>query len=68
MPGPRERRLVIAKIGFLLAGLCLAAAAASAETFKFVALGADQMHAVEVAVDTDDPAVFTFRPVWSPSR
>ena len=30
---------MIAKIVFLLVGLCLAAAAASAETFKFVALG-----------------------------
>ena len=30
--------------------------------------GADQMHAVEVSVDTQDPAVFSFRPIWNPSR
>ena len=30
--------------------------------------GADQMHAVEVHVDTGDPAVFSFRPIWNPSR
>lgn len=27
--------------------------------------GADQMHAVEVSVDTEDPAVFSFRPIWN---
>ena len=27
--------------------------------------GADQMHAVEVSVATDDPAVFGFRPIWN---
>ena len=27
--------------------------------------GADQMHAVEITVDTDDPAVFAFRPIWN---
>ncbi len=30
--------------------------------------GDDQMHAVEVAVDTDDPAVFSFRPIWNPAK
>jgi hypothetical protein len=30
--------------------------------------GDDQMHAVEVAVDTDDQAVFSFRPIWNPQR
>lgn len=30
--------------------------------------GADQMHAVEVMVDTDDPAVFAFRPIWNPGK
>jgi hypothetical protein len=30
--------------------------------------GDDQMHAVEVTVDTEDPAVFSFRPVWNPAR
>jgi hypothetical protein len=30
--------------------------------------GADQMHAVEVGVDTDDPAVFSFRPIWNPAE
>jgi hypothetical protein len=30
--------------------------------------GADQMHAVEVIVDTDDPAIFSYRPVWNPSK
>lgn len=29
--------------------------------------GAEDMHAVEVGVDTDDPAVFSFRPVWNPA-
>jgi hypothetical protein len=28
--------------------------------------GEDQMHAVEVTIDTDDPAVFSFRPLWNP--
>lgn len=27
--------------------------------------GADQMHAVEITVDTDDAAVFAFRPIWN---
>jgi hypothetical protein len=27
--------------------------------------GADQMHTVEVTVDTDDPAIFAFRPIWN---
>lgn len=27
--------------------------------------GADQMHAVEVSIDTDDAAVFGFRPLWN---
>jgi Calcineurin-like phosphoesterase len=30
--------------------------------------GADQMHAVEVTLDTNDPAVFSFRPVWNPDK
>ncbi len=30
--------------------------------------GADQMHAVEVLVDTNDPAVFSFRPIWNAGR
>jgi hypothetical protein len=30
--------------------------------------GADQMHAVEVTVNTDDPAVFSFRPIWNPLK
>lgn len=30
--------------------------------------GADQMHAVEILVDTDDPAVFSFRPIWNAPR
>jgi hypothetical protein len=30
--------------------------------------GADQMHAVEVGVDTDDPAIFSFRPIWNPAK
>jgi len=30
--------------------------------------GDDQMHAVEVTVDTDDPALFSFRPIWNPGR
>jgi hypothetical protein len=30
--------------------------------------GSDQMHAVEVIVDTDDPAVFSFRPIWNPAK
>lgn len=30
--------------------------------------GADQMHAVEILVDTDDPAVFSFRPIWNPMK
>jgi hypothetical protein len=30
--------------------------------------GDDQMHAVEVGVDTDDPAVFSFRPIWNPAK
>lgn len=28
--------------------------------------GAEDMHAVEVTVDTADPAVFSFRPIWNP--
>ncbi|MDX2156051.1 MAG: hypothetical protein SFW09_06015 [Hyphomicrobiaceae bacterium] len=27
--------------------------------------GADQMHAVEVGIDSEDPAVFSFRPIWN---
>ena len=30
--------------------------------------GADQMHAVEAGVDTDDPAIFSFRPIWNPPK
>jgi hypothetical protein len=30
--------------------------------------GADQMHAVEVTVDTEDPAIFSFRPIWNPGK
>ena len=30
--------------------------------------GEDQMHAVEVTVDTDDPAIFSFRPIWNPNK
>ena len=30
--------------------------------------GADQMHAVEVHVDTNDAAVFSFRPIWNPGK
>jgi hypothetical protein len=30
--------------------------------------GADQMHAVEVLVDTDDAAVFALRPIWNAAR
>ncbi len=30
--------------------------------------GEDQMHAVEVTVDTDDPAIFSFRPIWNPGK
>jgi hypothetical protein len=29
--------------------------------------GDEDMHAVEVGIDTDDPAVFSFRPVWNPA-
>jgi hypothetical protein len=30
--------------------------------------GDDQMHAVEIGVDTGDPAVFSFRPIWNPAK
>lgn len=30
--------------------------------------GAEQMHAVEVQVDTEDAAVFSFRPIWNSDR
>ena len=30
--------------------------------------GDDQMHAVEVTVDTDDPAIFSFRAIWNPGK
>jgi len=30
--------------------------------------GADQMHAVEITVDTNDPGVFSYRPIWNPSK